>query len=202
MYVTRPLSLLRRHPELLTLPPQEGPNSGYLVLFDEECETTTCFGLCKDRSIRSLPFPQNKNLTIFYSVGDYSYYDNVIFILVLDQPFCSDTYYVIQRQGKHKENGCAVALKSKENKLKEMKDEVFDERDELAMANIYLAPDEFMLLAEESCRKTNSGGSSSDAFMARSRFREREMMGVKIKMDLIQEAKEKESIGLTERRVI
>ncbi|PON84666.1 hypothetical protein TorRG33x02_194930 [Trema orientale] len=72
------------------------------------------------------------------------------------------------------ENGCAIALKGKENHLKEMKDEVFDERDELATANIYLAPDEFMLLAEESCRKTNNGGSSSDAFMARSRFRYRD----------------------------
>ncbi|PON44533.1 hypothetical protein PanWU01x14_266110 [Parasponia andersonii] len=102
MYVTRPLSLLRRHPELLSLTPQEGPNSGYLVLFDEECETTTCFGLCKDRSIRSLPFPQNKNLTISYSTGENSYYDDVIFIPVLDQPLCSGRYYVIRRQGKHK----------------------------------------------------------------------------------------------------
>ena len=106
MYVTRPLSLLRRSPELLPLQPQEGPNSGYLVLFDEECETTTCFGLCKDRSIRSLPFPQDKDLTVCYStgVGDgrRTYYDDVIFIPALDQPLSSNRYYVIRRQGKHK----------------------------------------------------------------------------------------------------
>lgn len=103
MYVTRPLSLLRRSPELLTLAPQEGPNSGYLVIFDEECETTTCFGLCnsKDNSIRGLPFPQNKDLTIEFSGEDY---DDVVFIPVLDQPLSSNLYNVILRQGKHK--GC------------------------------------------------------------------------------------------------
>ncbi|GMN38879.1 hypothetical protein TIFTF001_008114 [Ficus carica] len=105
MYVTRPLSLLRRTPELLTLQPQDhGPNSGYLVLFDEECETTTCFALCKDRSIRGLPFPQNKDLTVCYTrgVGEHRKTDNdeVVFIPLLDQPLSSGLYYVIRRQGK------------------------------------------------------------------------------------------------------
>ncbi|GMN38875.1 hypothetical protein TIFTF001_008108 [Ficus carica] len=107
MYVTRPLSLLRRSPELLTLQPQDhhGPNSGYLVLFDEECETTTCFGLCKDMSIIGLPLPQNKDLTISHSsgVGETSTtdYDDALFIPVLDQPLSSNLYHVIRRQGNH-----------------------------------------------------------------------------------------------------
>ena len=75
MYVTRPLSLYRKSPDALSLPPPEGPNSGYLVLQDEESETTSCFGLCKERDIRDLPFPQDKNLTVRYSTvvaGDIS----------------------------------------------------------------------------------------------------------------------------------
>ena len=106
MYVTRPLSLLKRSPELLSLAPQsqEGPNSGYLVLFDEECKTT-CFGLYKDRSIMAMPFPQNKNLTVsFTSNGEDSStnYDDVLFIPVLNRPLSSNRYYVIRLQGKHK----------------------------------------------------------------------------------------------------
>ncbi|XP_062111115.1 uncharacterized protein LOC133822699 [Humulus lupulus] len=106
MYVTRPLSSLRRSPELLNSAPKEGPNSGYLVLFDEECETTTCFGLSKETSIKALPFPQNKDLTVTYttSTGENTttYYDDVVFVPVLDQPLSSNQYYVIRRQGKHK----------------------------------------------------------------------------------------------------
>ena len=106
MYVTRPLSLLRRSPDLLSLVPQEGPSLGYLILFDEECETTTCFGLCKETSIRALPFPQNKDLTVFYTEhhGEHTatYCDDVLFIPVVDQPLSSNRYYVIKRRGKHK----------------------------------------------------------------------------------------------------
>uniref|UniRef100_A0A803QPU3 Uncharacterized protein n=1 Tax=Cannabis sativa TaxID=3483 RepID=A0A803QPU3_CANSA len=106
MYVTRPLSLLRRSPELLNSAPQEGPNSGYLVLLDEESETTTCFGLCKERSIKALPFPQNKDLSVTYTVSTgentTTYYDDAVFVPVLDQPLSSNRYYVIRRQGKHK----------------------------------------------------------------------------------------------------
>ena len=105
MYVTRPLSLLRKRPELLNVTPHEGPNSGYLVLFDEECELMiTCLGLCREK-LWSLPFPQNKNLTIRYSPGYGSsdtYYDGVLFIPVLDQPLSSNKYYGIRRKGRHR----------------------------------------------------------------------------------------------------
>ena len=111
MYVTRPLSLYRKSTDALPLPPPEGPNSGYLVVNDDEdSETTCCFGLCKESRIRDLPFPQNKNLVLRYTaiVGDYpslqrrtSYYE-ILFIPVLNQPLSSNRYYAIRPQGRHK----------------------------------------------------------------------------------------------------
>ncbi|KAF4364589.1 hypothetical protein F8388_015280 [Cannabis sativa] len=116
MYVTRPLSLLRRSPELLNSVPEEGPNSGYLVMFDEECETTTCFGLCKQRSIKALPFPQNKDLTVTYTrhsgESSVTYYDAVLFVPVLGQPLSSNRYYVIRRKGKHKGEASASSTEN------------------------------------------------------------------------------------------
>ncbi|XP_052200041.1 uncharacterized protein LOC127806662 isoform X2 [Diospyros lotus] len=105
MYVTRLLSRCLRSPEYLSLPP-EGPNSGYLVLQDEESETTTCFGLCKDRYMSDLPFPQNKDLTIRYSSGSgknrhVSLY-GIVLIPVLNQPLSSNRYYAMKPHGSHK----------------------------------------------------------------------------------------------------
>ncbi|KAJ0692777.1 hypothetical protein HanPI659440_Chr15g0589761 [Helianthus annuus] len=66
MYVTRSLSHYKTSPEALYHPPK-GPNSGYLVIQDEESERHTFFGLFKDRYLVGLPFPQNKTLTTRYS---------------------------------------------------------------------------------------------------------------------------------------
>ncbi|CAL5338701.1 unnamed protein product [Camellia sinensis] len=105
MYVTRPLSYYLRSPEYLSLPP-EGPNSGYLVIQDEESETTTCFGLCKNRYLIDLPFPQNKNLTVRYSSGSgenrHVSYDDATFVPVLNQPLSSNLYYAIKPHGSRK----------------------------------------------------------------------------------------------------
>ncbi|KAH7835792.1 hypothetical protein Vadar_029905 [Vaccinium darrowii] len=106
MYVTRPLSQYLRSPELLSMPP-EGPNSGYLVIQDEESETTTCFGLCKNGYLTDLPFPQNKNLTVMYTKlgthgNAHAYSYEATFIPVLNQPLSSNRYYVIKAQGSHK----------------------------------------------------------------------------------------------------
>ncbi|KAK3029675.1 hypothetical protein RJ639_039167 [Escallonia herrerae] len=105
MYVTRPLSQYSKFPETLSQPP-EGPNSGFLVLQDEEAETYCCFGLCKNRDLLNLPFPQNKNLTIRYTTGGgenrrTSYYD-VALVPVLNQPLSSNRYYAIKPHGTHK----------------------------------------------------------------------------------------------------
>ncbi|KAJ1412032.1 hypothetical protein SESBI_20671 [Sesbania bispinosa] len=98
MYVTRPLSMYKRNPGALSDPPPPGPNSGYLVIFDEEAQTYSCFGFCKDYNISDLPFPQNKDLTIDYGSDD----EESMFVPVLNQPLSSNRYYVIRRRGKNK----------------------------------------------------------------------------------------------------
>ncbi|KAL2546309.1 hypothetical protein Fot_15542 [Forsythia ovata] len=105
MYVTRTLSHYRRHPESLAIPP-EGPNSGYLVIQDPDSETHSCFRLFKNRNIKHLPVPQNKELTVCFtnygSTNSFTSIDPVFFIPVLNQPLSSNRYYVINPQGKHK----------------------------------------------------------------------------------------------------
>ncbi|KAF8104581.1 hypothetical protein N665_0171s0083 [Sinapis alba] len=101
MYVTRRLSEYQRNPLELGQAPPEGPNSGVLVIQDEESRPLSCFGLCYGRELKRLPFPQNAKLAVLYSHGDDSYRDPVVFIPVLDQPLSSNCYYVIRRRGKH-----------------------------------------------------------------------------------------------------
>ncbi|CAB4295497.1 unnamed protein product [Prunus armeniaca] len=108
MYVTKPLSLYRRSPQSLSLPPPEGPNSGYLVLHDHESVKITCCG-CADDRVKDLPFPQNKDLTVGYGSDD----DEVTFIPVLSQPLSSNRYHVILRIGKHKGEACRSVHKLK-----------------------------------------------------------------------------------------
>ncbi|KAD7478762.1 hypothetical protein R6Q59_005478 [Mikania micrantha] len=105
MYVTRSLSHYKSSPEALYLPP-EGPNSGYLVIQDQESETYSCFGLCKNRYLPGLPFPQNKILTTRYSSGSGEHrhvsHDEVVFIPALNQPLSSNRYYAIKPHGSQK----------------------------------------------------------------------------------------------------
>ncbi|XP_044489784.1 uncharacterized protein LOC123214115 [Mangifera indica] len=102
MYVTRPLSMYKKDPSALSLPPPEGPNSGILVILDEEAEPTCCFGLCKSGELKELPFPQNKNLKTCYPTSDGADYQRVVFIPVLNLPLSSNRYYAIQPRGSHK----------------------------------------------------------------------------------------------------
>ncbi|KAJ8774533.1 hypothetical protein K2173_016979 [Erythroxylum novogranatense] len=107
MYVTRPLSMYRRDPSALSWPP-EGPNSGILVIQDEDAEPTCCFGLCTSDRVSDIPFPQNKNLKVVYTQqhGEHQHVDvtRTLFIPVLNQPLSANQYYVIaakkKRQGK------------------------------------------------------------------------------------------------------
>lgn len=138
MYVTRPLSHYINNPESLSLPP-EGPNSGYLVIQDEESEIYCCFGLCKNRDLIDLPFPQNKNLTTRYSSGSgenqHTSYHDVTFFPVLNQPLSRNQYYVIEPHGKHK--GMAYACSKEEDMttccfcryVKDVKPRPFDPHD-------------------------------------------------------------------------
>ncbi|XWS23020.1 hypothetical protein CRYUN_Cryun29cG0085300 [Craigia yunnanensis] len=113
MYVTRPLSMYKKLASELSSPPPEGPDTGILVIQDEEPEVIIrcCFGMCKlkDYSVREVPFPQNKELLLRYRVvkreednpREYDYYP-VLFIPVLNQPLSSNRYYAIQPRGRHK----------------------------------------------------------------------------------------------------
>jgi len=105
MYATRLLSMYKMNPSALSDPPPSGPNSGYLVILDEEAQTYCCFGLCKDHRIKKFPIPQNKNVTINYSEVDIfsidRYFEEAMFIPVLNQPLSSNRYYVIRTTGKY-----------------------------------------------------------------------------------------------------
>ncbi|CAL9214857.1 unnamed protein product [Arabidopsis halleri] len=109
MYVTRRLSEYQRN--ISELP--ESPNSGVLIIQDEESKPTCCFGSCYESGLKGLPFPQNAKLTVSYSITvnnvTTAYRDPVIFIPVLDQPLSSNRYYAIKRSGKHSGEASANA---------------------------------------------------------------------------------------------
>ncbi|PPR86845.1 hypothetical protein GOBAR_AA33844 [Gossypium barbadense] len=118
MYVTRPLSMYKQFPSSLSLPPPEGPNSGILVILDEEAEPTCCFGLCKSHELDDLPFPQNKKIELQYTTGTsgenrHVHCNDVFFIPVLGQPLSSNRYYALQPRGSHE--GEAFTNSSKED---------------------------------------------------------------------------------------
>ncbi|XP_028803446.1 uncharacterized protein LOC114758560 [Neltuma alba] len=96
MYVTRPLSVFLKDEVALSLPPPEGPNSGYLVISDKESETLLRLRRDKYR-IRRLPFFQNKDFIIDSLYADTR--NNVLFVPVLDQPLSNNRYYVMLRDG-------------------------------------------------------------------------------------------------------
>ncbi|CAI0552700.1 unnamed protein product [Linum tenue] len=106
MYVTRPLSLYRRDPSAASSPPPEVPNSGVLVIQDEDAQPTSCFGLVNSSRVRDLPFPQNKNLQVRYvqQSGEHQHVEThrVVFVPAINYPLAANRYYVIKRDGKHK----------------------------------------------------------------------------------------------------
>ncbi|KAK1571987.1 hypothetical protein Q3G72_025725 [Acer saccharum] len=97
--------MYKKFPAALQSPPPEGPNSGILVILDEEAEPTCCFGTCYSDQLPELPFPQNKNLKTSYTTstgqGSSVSYNKVVFIPVLNQPLSSNLYYAIQPRGSH-----------------------------------------------------------------------------------------------------
>ncbi|KMT08389.1 hypothetical protein BVRB_6g140680 [Beta vulgaris subsp. vulgaris] len=117
MYTTRPLSLYKNSPEAISVPP-EGPNSGYLVLQDEDSTPTCCFGLCNNPAIKDLPFPQNRRLSIQYTTSNgessSTSYDEVYLIPVINHPLSSNRYYAIKADGRRK--GEAYASSKEEDK--------------------------------------------------------------------------------------
>ena len=102
MYVTRPLSRYLADPEATAETPPDGPGSGFLVVLDEAAQqaSTRCWGLCLDRRVRRLPFPQNRQLcvsqgnssddTIFECFGTCIDLVSNILSTVLNGPSCDD----------------------------------------------------------------------------------------------------------------
>ncbi|XP_024194217.1 uncharacterized protein LOC112197684 [Rosa chinensis] len=107
MYVTRPLSGYKKSPADLSLPPPEGPNSGILVIQDEEPKC--CMNLFKTDMIKDLPLPQNRSLELYYAQGFHPmrelHFFKVLFIPVLNQPLSSNQYYAIYPFGKDRGEG-------------------------------------------------------------------------------------------------
>ncbi|CAL5396484.1 unnamed protein product [Camellia sinensis] len=97
MYVTRLLSHLQSSPESLSLP-SDGPNSGFLVIQDKNSDTTTFFGLLKNRYVKDLPLPQNKELHVEYSSDD----EETTFVPVVNKPLSSNLYYALKPHRSHK----------------------------------------------------------------------------------------------------
>ncbi|KAI3917736.1 hypothetical protein MKW98_021498 [Papaver atlanticum] len=141
MYATRPLSLYRRDPSILSTLTKGSSISDYIVITDEETEAedTCCWGTCKDPTVGEFPFPQNKIVNVVYTSGSGEHRrtqtDKVWFIPVLDQPLSSNRYYVITASGKYKGQTCTCSTEEDTtvccfcNVIKDVKPRVFDHRD-------------------------------------------------------------------------
>ncbi|KAL1568507.1 hypothetical protein AAHA92_00117 [Salvia divinorum] len=118
MYVTRPLSQLLKSPESVSAA-VDGPNSGFLVIQDEESLRYSFFGLYKNRSLKQLPFPQDKELIVQYTTSDgestQSYQDPIFLIPALNRPLSSNRYYAIAPHGKR--IGEALTCSTEEDKV-------------------------------------------------------------------------------------
>ncbi|KAL7149272.1 hypothetical protein ABFS83_05G028200 [Erythranthe nasuta] len=113
MYSTRRLSQLLKSSESVAAKP-DGPNTGYLVIQDEESVSYSCFGCCKDHYLYELPFPQDKELTVRFGSGRRGSHIPVFLIPVLNQPLSSNRYYAIVPHGERK--GQAFTCATEDNK--------------------------------------------------------------------------------------
>ncbi|XP_028803464.1 uncharacterized protein LOC114758574 [Neltuma alba] len=107
MYVTRPLSLYLNDEAALSLPPPEGPNSGYLVISDE---SEIRLG---NRRIKRLPFFQNRDFKV-HDTYEYESPRRVVFIPVMNRPLSDNCYYVMLTDMWNKGN---AATSSKEDDI-------------------------------------------------------------------------------------
>ncbi|CAN8312144.1 unnamed protein product [Cochlearia groenlandica] len=119
MYVTRLLSEYRKNITESKQTAPEGPNSGVLIIQDEESKPTSCFGSYYAPTLKGLPFPQNAEVTTEHSFKVRKIKvvnrDPTIFIPVLDQPLSSNRYYAVKGSGKN--SGKASANAKEEDKV-------------------------------------------------------------------------------------
>nr|XP_010911367.1 uncharacterized protein LOC105037392 [Elaeis guineensis] len=110
MYTTRSLFVLKNSPgNGFQQPSVDGPNSGYLLLEEEEPDNTgapSCWRQREETQLRDLPFPQDSILTVKYSPQQGEKLKSksavVVFIPVINQPLSSNRYYVIIARGRNK----------------------------------------------------------------------------------------------------
>ncbi|XP_074287341.1 uncharacterized protein LOC141612460 [Silene latifolia] len=116
MYVTRGLSLYRKDPSSLSIrPPDYAPNTGVLVMTDEATEEQDayCWGICDYKNIKTLPFPQNKLLSIVHqSEFRKASLTKVWFLPVLGHPLSAHRYYIIRAKGQHKGKACTSSKRA------------------------------------------------------------------------------------------
>ncbi|XP_073152486.1 uncharacterized protein [Henckelia pumila] len=107
MYAAKPRSLYRKYPGAVTAqPPSDAPYSGNLIISDDQESDTmdfSCFGICKNDKIKTLPFPQDRMLQVVHSSShEESSVTKVWFVPVLDRPLSSNRYYVFKVKGRRK----------------------------------------------------------------------------------------------------
>ncbi|XP_073047348.1 uncharacterized protein [Primulina eburnea] len=106
MYAAKPRSLYRKFPGALTAqPPSDAPYSGNLIFSDEESDTMdfSCFGICNNDRIKTLPFPQDRMLRVVHSSShEEASVTKVWFVPVLDHSLSLNRYYVLKAKGRHK----------------------------------------------------------------------------------------------------
>ncbi|KAL9254176.1 hypothetical protein AKJ16_DCAP03514 [Drosera capensis] len=88
-----------RYQEIARLPPPEGPNSGYLVVEDEESVPTCCFGTCTNPTVEGLPMPQNKRIDVRHGSGKRKTSDWVFFVPVVGTALSENRYYAVKADG-------------------------------------------------------------------------------------------------------
>lgn len=100
--------MYRKSPSTLSIEPPDASYSGYLVLTDEEADLqdTLCWrscGVCKRKSVKKLPFPQDKILSVIYT-SEYNEAPTtkVWFLPVPGKPLASNCYFIIRAKGRHK----------------------------------------------------------------------------------------------------
>ncbi|GJN03466.1 hypothetical protein PR202_ga20917 [Eleusine coracana subsp. coracana] len=90
--------MFKTQPEAVSMPPQEGRNSGYLVVkgnMEGDDDEMSCWGTCRNNRVWELPFPQDRVLKVQYSDDE----EAVVFVPVPDQPLASNRYYAIIARG-------------------------------------------------------------------------------------------------------
>ncbi|KAL2904859.1 Larvicidal toxin 51 kDa protein [Bienertia sinuspersici] len=152
MYVTKHLSCCKKSPDFLSAPPPEGPNSGYLVIQDDEPIRPSCFCGSTSVTINNLPLPSNKIINFDFTNDN----DRIIAVPIINYPLSSNRYYIIKAHRKH--TGEAYVCSKEEDKgiscgksyIQDVKPRALDPEDKYQQFEVDYS-------TEISCTKKNNG---------------------------------------------